>query len=451
LFKPESVAVIGASREKGKLGYVIMEMITDFGYEGKVYPINPKADEIFGMKAYPAVTAVGQKIDLAIGSVPASLILKVAEECGKAGVKALVVIASGFKEVGGEGERMQEELSAISRRYSMRIMGPNCEGFVNCHNKLFAVAFRTMFKDNTRPGPVSLISQSGCITGITYSRIQEQGVGFSVAASVGNEVDLKAIDYFEYLAQEPNTGVIAGFLEGVRDGERFMKVMKGVTSKKPVVILKGGRSEASKRAAMSHTGSMVGRDEIVSAAFRQSGVVRVDNLDELMDTVLAFATQPMLKGRGVGIITTGGGLGVHTADLCAQSGFETPELSDSTQDKISKLIGPYTSPRNPVDIGTGWTVEVPAQVAEIVARDEHIDAIVFALTAFADKRIVEALLETIKNLDIPLLVTYTAGQAAGETYFYLLNNGIPVYLSPCRALNGLRGMKEYSEYKEVLS
>jgi acyl-CoA synthetase (NDP forming) len=446
LFKPESIAVIGASGTAGKLGYVLTEMIMEFGYPGELYLINPKPEKIFGLNPYPTVLDIKAKIDLAIALVPAKLIPKVAADCGNAGIKALVIITSGFREIGEEGIRLQEELSDIGERFGMRIMGPNCEGFVNCYASLFATAFKTMFKDNTKSGPISIISQSGCVTGLAYKRIQERGIGISIAASVGNEVDLKAIDYFQYLAEEPNTKVIASFLEGIRDGQRFKEKMQSVTRSKPVVILKVGRSEASKAAAMSHTGSLVGRDEIISSVFKQCGIVRADTVDELIDMSLAFASQPVLRGKGIGIITTGGGLGVHAADMCAQSEFAVPPLSPDAEIRIEKLIGAYGSLRNPVDLGTGFSAENPAEVSEIMADEPGIDAIIFILTAFPKVAIAEHMLAAKKKLSKPVLLVSTAEKASGEVYDYFINNGFPVYSSPCRVANALRGMREYSRY-----
>ena len=446
LFNPESIAIVGASRNEEKLGYIITDMITRFGYQGKLYLINPKADNILGMHTYPSVADTKAKIDLAITLVPANLIPPVAKECGEAGVKALIVITSGFRETGEEGTRLQDELKTIGEQFAMRIMGPNCEGFVNCYSSLFAVPFRTMFKDNSRPGPVSVISQSGCVTGLVYKRIQEQGIGISIAASVGNEVDLKAIDYLAYLAKEPNTKVISAFIEGIREGKKFKDLMKGITRSKPVVILKAGRSEASKAAALSHTGALVGRDEIVSSVFKQCGIIRANTVDELIDISLAFASQPILKGKGIGIVTTGGGLGVHTTDLCSQSGFVVPDLSRETETRIDKLIGSYGSARNPVDLGTRFSTQTPAEVTEILAGDAKIDAIIFILTAFPQMQIAENLLAAKRRLSKPLLLTWTAGKSAGEAYDHFINNGFPVFSSPCRVLNALNGMREYSEY-----
>ena len=451
LFSPKSIAVIGASATKGKLGYVLTEMIIEFGYPGELYLVNPRSEKIFGLDPYPSVGDIMAKIDLAIALVPAKFIPAVAHDCGEAGVKALVVISSGFKEIGKEGERLQEELKEIAGHFGMRIMGPNCEGFVNCHINLFATAFRTMFKDNTGPGPVSIISQSGCVTGIAYKRIQERGIGISIAASVGNEVDLKAIDYFKYLAEEPNTKVIASFLEGIREGSRFKEEMGRITRAKPVVILKVGRSEASKEAAISHTGSMVGKDEIISAVFKQCGIVRADTVDELIDISLAFASQPVLGGKGIGIITTGGGLGVHAADICARSGFSVPRISQKAETVINGLIGSYGSLKNPIDLGTGFTARNTAEVTEIIAAEPEISGIMFILTAFPKVEIAEYLLAVKKKLDKPLFLVSTAERASGEVYDYFIEHGFPVYSTPSGVTNALRGMREYSRFLGVFN
>ena len=446
LFKPESIAVIGASSTEGKLGYVLTGMIIEFGYQGNLFLVNPSPKKIFGLMPYPSVKDISAEVDLAIALVPAKYIPQVAADCGEAGVRALVIISSGFKEAGEEGALLQTELIKIQERFGMRIMGPNCEGFVNCHQSLFATAFRTMFKNDTKPGPVSIISQSGCVTGLAYKRIQERGIGISIAASVGNEADLKAIDYFEYLAAEPNTRVITSFLEGIRDGKRFKEKMRKITAEKPVVILKAGRSEASKEAAMSHTGSMVGKDEIISAVFRQTGIIRADTVDELLDISIAFASQPVLRGGGVGIITTGGGLGVHAADMCAWSGFDVPGLSTKAEETIKELIGSYGSLKNPVDLGTGFTAKNTAEVTEVLADEPGINAIMFILTAFPKVEIAEYLLETKKRISKPLFLVSTAERASGEVYDYFIEHGFPVYSSPAGVANSLRGMREYSRY-----
>ena len=351
LFEPRSIALIGASRDPKKWGFSLLFNVIKGGYPGRIYPINPREEEILGFKAYPSITQIPEPVDLAILVVPPSHILSVVQECGKSGAKAGVVITAGFGEVDRQGKNLEEEMVALARSLGMRLVGPNCQGIVSIgENPLYA----HMPPQFPRSGPVGVVSQSGNLATSLIEIGSTMGLGFSRIISSGNEADLQTPDFLEVLAEDPHTEVILSYLEGVKEGRKFFQAVRKVSSKKPLLIVKGGQTEAGVKAAFSHTGALSGTNYLFNSLFRQAGVIRAETIEEMLDMAAALTTQPLPKGRRLGIITLGGGWGVLAADYCAKAGLIIEELPQKMVKALDEVLPPWWNRMNPVDMVAGY-------------------------------------------------------------------------------------------------
>ncbi|MFQ5887581.1 MAG: acetate--CoA ligase family protein, partial [Candidatus Hydrothermarchaeales archaeon] len=342
-FEPRNVAVIGASREEGKVGNAIFinllkgttrRMIGAEGFGGKVYPINPKADEISGVKCYPTITDVPEDVDLVVIVIPSRFVPSVMEELPKKNVKAAVIISAGFSEGGPEGAEIEKQVLKIAKANDIRIIGPNCLGVMRIHNNLNA-----SFADIMPPkGPISFVSQSGalCTAVIQYS--YEEDIGFSNFVSIGNKSDVDDADLLEYFAEDDKTKAIALYIESLKDGQKFMKVARDVIKEKPIVVLKSGRTESGAKAASSHTGSLAGSDVAYEAAFKQSGIYRVYSISELFDTAKALGYQPPARGDNIAIITNAGGPGVMAADQLYYRNLKLAQLPEGVMAELNEIL-----------------------------------------------------------------------------------------------------------------
>ena len=347
-FNPNSIAVLGATPTKGKVGYNVLKNIIDSGYSGKLYPINPKAGQIksiLDIKAYKSVLDVPENIDIAIFVIPGNVVNDVAEECGKKGIKGLIVISAGFKEVGGEGVKREQQLVEIAKQYNMRIIGPNCLGFIGLN-------YNGSFASNTpKEGHIAMISQSGAfLTAFMDYSIEQQQYGFSCNISLGNKADLDAVDFIEYLADDPETHVILCYLESIEDGEKFLNVVQQATKKKPIIILKSGVSEAGARAASSHTGALAGSDIAYELAFEKCGVLRAITIEQLFDYAEAFLFQPIPKKNSFAIVTNAGGPGIVATDAFDREGIKFAQFTEPVLHKLREGLPAEAAIFNPIDI-----------------------------------------------------------------------------------------------------
>jgi len=349
-----------------------MSNILKGGFEGRVYPVNPGSTEVLGVKSYVRVVDIPEVPDLVVIVVPPPAVPGVMRDCAAKGVKAAVVITAGFAEIGGEGARLQQEIVEIARSAGIRFVGPNCLGIMNPSHKLHP----QMPAEFARPGPLAIISQSGNIMNTLSRMIDGMGYGLSKAVSIGNQADIRAEDYLEYFAEDPQTRVILSYIEGFKDGARFFRIAKEVSKRKPIVLLKAGETPAGARAAHSHTASLAVPDAIIRAMCRQAGIVRVSTLDELVDTGIAFLRQPLPRGRRVAIITGGGGWGVLTADACAKLGLDVVILPPETIKELDAFMPAWWNRGNPVDFVGGTPRENNLKVLEILLRCPVVDGII---------------------------------------------------------------------------
>ena len=321
-FNPKSIAVIGASPTKGKVGNTVLNNIISSGYEGKIYPINPRADQACGLTCYKNILDVPEDIDIAIFVIPGKFVNVAAEECGKKGVKGLIIISAGFKEIGGEGVKREEELIEIGKKYKMRILGPNCLGFIGLnYNGSFAA-------ETPKKGEIAMISQSGAMLTGMMDYSMTQAFGFSCNISLGNKADLGAVDFIEFLANDNNTKVILCYLESIKDGNRFLEILPKATRNKPIIILKSGVSEAGARAASSHTGALAGADIAYDLAFEKCGVIRAKTIEDLFDYGEIFLFQPVPLENSFAIITNAGGPGIVATDAFERENLKFASFSE---------------------------------------------------------------------------------------------------------------------------
>ena len=374
ILAPASIAVIGASRTVGTIGYGLFRNLLDGGFTGPLYPVNPKAVEIEGVRAYASIADVPGTIDLALIAVPAPAVLQVARECAEKGVLGLVVISAGFSEVaGGDGGSQQDELVALARRNGMRIIGPNCMGVVNTNPSVRMNGTFAPFVPP--PGRVGFASQSGGLGIGLLARAQDLGLGISTFVSMGNKADVSGNDLLQYWEEDPDTDVVLLYLESFGNPRKFGRLARRISREKPIIAVKSGRSAPGARGAASHTAALASPDLTVGALFRQAGVIRVDTLEELFDTATVLAHQPLPLGRRVAIVSNGGGPGILAADACVTAGLEVPELSPSTQASLRSALSPEAGVRNPVDLVASASASTYQRALAVVLGDDDVDMV----------------------------------------------------------------------------
>ena len=373
VFSPSSVAVVGASEDRGKWGGSVLANLTGGGFGGAIYPINPRADAIMGLKAYASLDGLPEAPDLVICALGGSAATPVVAECGRHGVPAAIVIAAGFAEAGDKGVTLQDELARAADNGGVALVGPNCMGALCTSAHLNAVGFVTL---RPEAGPLSVISQSGNIGTQLLMTAERRGVGVEKFVSSGNQATTDANDFLEYLADDPRTGVIALYLEGLADGRRFYELARATTPRKPVVVMRGGLSALGRRAASSHTGALAGSAEVFRAAARQAGVILAADPDEALDAAALLAYQPLPAGDRVAVVTLGGGWGVLTADLLAARGLALAELPPEVIATVDGLLPPFWSRSNPVDLVATVSDGVPERIIEMVAGCDGVDSVI---------------------------------------------------------------------------
>ena len=372
LFEPRSIAFLGASRDPQKWGFRILANIRTGKFEGKIYPVNPKGGEILGLKVYGSVGEIPETPDLAVIVVPPTSVVDAIKECTNKGIQAGVVITAGFAEIGKEGAKIQHDMVKAAQSGGMILVGPNSFGILNPSSKLHS----QMPPIFPYPGPIAVLSQSGNLVATVARMVMAKGFGCSKGISSGNEAVLHSDDYLEYLADDPQTKVILSYIEGFKDGHRFFETAKKVTRKKPVIMLKAGETPAGARAAKSHTASLAGSDTLFEAMCKQAGITRVRNLEEFVNTGLAFLCHPLPQGRRVGIVTAGGGWGVLAADACAKLGLDVISLPDNTLRELDSFLPAWWNRGNPVDLVAGAFGDAMMKSVEVIMRCPVVDGVI---------------------------------------------------------------------------
>lgn len=385
LFDPESIAIIGASANPVKPSGQPLVALLNNGYKGKIYPVNPNYNRLYNLPCYPSLSAVPGNVDMAIIAISAAHTMAALEECAEKGVKAAVIFTSGFAEVGGEGVELQKEITRLVREKGIMVCGPNCMGIFSAHNALMANFAVTTLPEKTFINDfLGFISQSGGFGCALYEMVRDRGIGFSHFISTGNEADVEFSEYLAYMAGDPRTRVIGGYLEGVKNGPKMVRAAQmALEAEKPVLLIKSGRNEVAARAAASHTGALVGSDRVYDSLFKQKGIIRVESIEELTATLSVLVSGKLPRGRNVCILATSGGSGVLLADKCAEYGLEVPPLTPQTREKLDKLLPSFASSANPVDI-TSQIMTQPGllkQCAEVVLADPRVDILILCYWA----------------------------------------------------------------------
>ncbi len=375
VFKPKSIAFIGATDDMGKWGFIIFNNILSGGFEGQLYPVNPSREKVQGLKAYPSIQDIPGEVDLAVFTVPAPQVLEAIDDCIAKGVKAGVVISAGFKEVGGERADLEVEMVSKARAGGMVLIGPNGQGVICPAHNLYS--WMPLFYPPS--GEIAVISQSGNIQSLIIGRMLSAGFGSSKGVSSGNEADLKTEDYLEYLANDPKSKVVVSYVEGVINGRRFFEAARKVTKKKPLVILQGGRTKSGQRAATSHTGAMAVSDNLFQAGCRQVGITLVRTINDAGIVAASFINRPLPQGRRIGIITGGGGLGVIASDICTDEGLEVVNFSPNTLKKIGEMMPEWWVPGNPIDMVGALQFTTFRLLIETIVKSGEIDAVLLLL------------------------------------------------------------------------
>jgi acetyl coenzyme A synthetase (ADP forming)-like protein len=441
-FSPESIAVIGASRTPGKVGYDILKNIIQYGYEGIVYPVNPSASEILGKKTYPSLLDLPGKVDLAVIVVHSKDVIEIIGQCGVKKIDSAIVISAGFKESGLEGAKLENELVKKAKESGIRFIGPNCLGMIDTHSKVNASFAAGM----PATGGIGFFSQSGALCLAVLDRALPDEIGFSKFISMGNKADISDTDIMLALAEDDNTKVILGYVEGVSDGRKFMEVAGQVSKKKPLIILKSGITSSGAKAASSHTGALAGREASFDAAFKQSGVIRAHTVNELFNYALAFASQPLPKGPNVAIITNSGGPGILAADACDKSQLQLPPLYKETVDELRTFLPPVASFYNPIDILGDSGADRYEKTLNTVLKDDKIHGIIVLLTPTAVVD-VDATAMAIANIsrfiDKPVITSFMGKKSIDSGSKILMKYNIPNYSYPEEAVSSFDAMYRY--------
>ncbi|HMD90607.1 MAG TPA: acetate--CoA ligase family protein [Anaerolineaceae bacterium] len=447
LFRPKSIAIVGASTKPGKIGYIVVNSLIESKYGGKIYPINPQADEILGLKCYPSVTDVPGNIDAAVLTIPANLCAEVTEECGKKGVKGLIIITSGFSEVGRRD--LEDQLVEIARRYGTRILGPNIVGFLSNSDKINA-SFAPFLP---LPGKATLISQSGALLIALDASTYSRRVGFDKMISIGNMCDVDFADTILWLDDDENTACISMYIEGLKNGRPFIEVSQ--KAKKPIVALKAGVSAHGAAAAASHTGSLAGAAKVYGAAFQQAGVVQASDLDNLFDRSLALSLQCPMQGDNLVIVTNGGGVGVLATDAAEKYGLPLKFAPPDVQTEFKKHMPEFGSAKNPVDLtgmaGDEWYIDS----VRYAMGHKWVDGLVVLYCETANTNpleIAQGIYQAVVEAGIkdkPITVSFVGGEKSAEAMRWLVERNIPAYPAPDIAVNAMAALHEYAQIKDM--
>ena len=447
IMNPRSIAVVGATNRPGSVGLAVFRNILSAGFQGVLYPVNPKAKSVWSVKAYPRLADIPDEVDLAVIIVPAEVVCSILEEAGKKQVKGAIVISAGFKEVGGHGVELENYVKEVVGKYDIRLVGPNCLGVINnnenvCMNASFATKM-------PKAGNIAFISQSGALCTAVLDYAEGRDIGFSKFVSFGNKADINEVDLLHYLKDDPDTDVILMYLEDIAQGRAFLETAREITwqAHKPMLAIKSGRSAEGARAAASHTGSLAGSDNAYDALFHQSGILRVEGVDELYNRALAFAKQPIPKGNRIAIVTNAGGPGIMATDAAIRHNLRMATLSEETKQKLKQELPPTASIQNPVDVIGDATHERYEDAIRHVLMDENVDGAIVILTPQAMTDVLETaeiVPHVMKDINKPVLCSFMGIVDVSRGIQYLEKHGIPNYAFPEAAVRSMASMAFYA-------
>jgi len=444
---PGSVAVVGASRDPGKIGHTILKNFIDGGFAGRVFPVNPKADELLGLKCYARVGDIKEKVDCAVIAVPAQAVPGVLRECGEKGIRGAVIISGGFSEVGNvKGE---EEIAAVAKEYGLAVIGPNCLGVLNPATR-FDCIFLPLFKMGRPPvGDIGFMSQSGAVGSCIVDLAAHYHIGVSKFISYGNAAVVDEADLLRYFAEDKQTRIIVGYIEGVRRGREFFEALKEVAKEKPTIFLKAGTSRKGAEATLSHTGSLAGSAEAYRAVFRQAKAIEAHTLMELFYFAKVF-DQPLPKGRRVGVITNGGGYAVLAADAIEEFHLQLADFGEETKRALKPALPTYVNVKNPLDLAGDADAERYRIAVEALMADDNIDILVITVlfqTVSIDSRVVNVIAKAAEEMKKPIIVVSTGGEYTEMHRRILESYRIPTYHSPTAAMKAAEKLADFAEMR----
>jgi acetyl coenzyme A synthetase (ADP forming)-like protein len=449
LFRPRSVAVIGASRRRGSIGRELLHNLLQGDFQGKVFPVNPKADVIHSIKAYPSVRAIPDEVDLAVVIVARDEVIRAVEECGRKGVKGVVVISSGFREIGPEGLERERRLTEVVRAHGMRMIGPNCMGIINTDP---GVSLDATFSP-TAPlrGPIAFLSQSGAMGAAILSYAKGLGLGISMFASMGNKADVSGNDLMLYLEEDPGTSLFLLYLESFGNPRNFTRIARRITRKKPIIAVKSGRTAEGAAAAASHTGALAGPDTAVDALLGQCGVIRANSIDQLFDFAMAFTSQPLPPGNRVALLTDAGGPAIMAADAIRPAGLSLAQLSARTRAALRKGLSPDASVRNPVDMLGHSGGEDFARCLKILVADPDVDGVIalYVPPVMHDPiHVARCIIEAAAGSPKPVMLVFMASDEILRQVLDLSGNRVPVFRFPESAVGAMGAMARYRAHRD---
>lgn len=450
IFRPASIAVIGASDRTDSVGYAVLKNLTAGGFPGAIYPVNRKHTHIQGLKAYLSVLDIPHDIDLAVVATPGETVPDLIKECGKKGIHGMVILSAGFKEAGEEGQKAFEAVAKLAQKHNIRIVGPNCVGIINPHEKLNA-SFATHM---ALPGKLAFISQSGALGTAILDWAAAQNVGFSHFVSIGSMVDVSFHDLIDYFGSDPHTSSILIYMETLTHARQFLSAARAFARSKPIIVLKAGKSPAGAKAALSHTGSMAGNDAVFDAAFQRAGILRVDTIAQLFNCAETLAKQPRPLGNRLGIVTNAGGPGILATDYLAAHGGQLAKLSESTYQKLNELLPSAWSHNNPVDVLGDVSAARYAEAAQAVLADENVDgllALYVPVATSSPTEVAKMLLPLAHLSKKPVLTAWLGRQDVGEAREVFEQGGIPTYSFPESAVDVFLKMYQYDRNLQLLS
>jgi len=447
IFYPKTIAVVGASHVEQKIGYVIFKNLLDNYKNGKVYPVNPNRKEILGQKCYPSVKDIPENsIDLVVVTIPAKEVPKIISDCAVSNVNSVLIISAGFKETGSEGAKLEKEVIELARKANIRVIGPNCLGIINTSNKLNA----SFAPEMPLYGRVSFFSQSGALGDAVIDWSIEANFGIGKFVSLGNKADLNETDFLEYFGEDPETDIILGYIEDIKDGKRFIDVASKVTKKKPVIIIKGGVTEAGAKAAASHTGALASSEIAFNTVFKRTGIIKAEGIRELFEVAEIFKVKNLPKGKNLLIITNAGGAGILAADAADKLGIKLTNMSEEFIEKIKDKLPPSASLHNPLDIigdATSQRYEVAIQQA---IEDNLVESICVLLTpqAVTDvDNVARVIIEKSKIANKPIFACFIGGEKVKCGIKLLKEADIPCYIDPSVAMYSYKKLLEFVENK----
>jgi acetyltransferase len=455
---PRSIAIVGASGNFDSISGKPVFFLEDHNFEGEVYPINPKYDKLGKYKCYKSILEVPGPVDLALLAVNFKLVLPMLEQCAEKGVKFASIFASGFAEADEEGKVLQQKIADLAKKSGMGICGPNCQGSVSLKERAIGSFSASLAVKPLRTGPIGYVTQSGALGYSIFSLAQESEVGFSYVANTGNEVDLHTLDFMEYMLEDKDTKMCIAYLEGIKDGKQFMRIAnRALELNKPIVALKVGRSEVGQKAASSHTASLTGSDAVADAFFRQKAIIRVNDIQGMIDCASLMQAIPALpKGNKLGVITTSGGGGILVADTAEDLGLQMPPLDEKTTVEVEKVIPAYGSALNPVDVTAQVINKADDFLNVLKALDAYseIDALVIVVTQIVGEsgmQMARDIVKMSKSSQKPLAVAWTTSDAlVGEQLKVLRDGGVFVIKSPARATKAMGRLMNYGAMRNEL-